>query len=315
MVDRHAVTTGDYKRWIFSSELIYAGLIFAVAFLDFHTDFYTIVALIIVSFVASATQDIATDALAVLAFSRKDKSLVNSMQSMGSFGGSMIGGGVLLLLFKQIGWNGLLPCVALFVIAALLPALFQQSLLHSTEGTRTNGPKGGCDLFLRRPEHLETDRFPFPLLFRLDRYARHVEALAGRLRLRHEGDRSDERSGGDIRRVPLLICRRDDRTADRSFQGTHPVCSICLDSDTLFPRTFVCASYDYLALWRDFPSVGQLRDGDDRSLYDRYGLCTPRTRRDGFHDPDGHHASQWHVDGHPEWKNCRSYGLPRAFLL
>ena len=49
MVDRHAVTTGDYKRWIFSSELIYAGLIFAVAFLDFHTDFYTIVALIIIS--------------------------------------------------------------------------------------------------------------------------------------------------------------------------------------------------------------------------------------------------------------------------
>ena len=123
MVDRHAVTTGDYKRWIFSSELIYAGLIFAVAFLDFHTDFYTIVALIIISFVASATQDIATDALAVLAFSRKDKSLANSMQSMGSFGGSMIGGGVLLLLFKQIGWNGLLPCVALFVIAALLLAV------------------------------------------------------------------------------------------------------------------------------------------------------------------------------------------------
>ena len=102
--------------------------IFAVAFLDFHTDFYTIVALIIVSFVASATQDIATDALAVLAFSRKDKSLVNSMQSMGSFGGSMIGGGVLLLLFKQIGWNGLLPCVALFVIAALLPLFFNKGL-------------------------------------------------------------------------------------------------------------------------------------------------------------------------------------------
>ena len=96
MVDRHARTTGDYKRWIFSSELIYAVLIFAVAFLDFKTDFYTIIALIIVSFVASATQDIATDALAVLSFSRKDKSLVNSMQSMGSFGGSMIGGGVLL---------------------------------------------------------------------------------------------------------------------------------------------------------------------------------------------------------------------------
>ena len=150
MVDRHAVTTGDYKRWIFSSELIYAGLIFAVAFLDFHTDFYTIVALIIVSFVASATQDIATDALAVLAFSRKDKSLVNSMQSMGSFGGSMIGGGVLLLLFKQIGWNGLLPCVALYVIAALLPLFFNKGLRIQPKDTHERAKKADVIYFFAR---------------------------------------------------------------------------------------------------------------------------------------------------------------------
>ena len=150
MVDRHAVTTGDYKRWIFSSELIYAGLIFAVAFLDFHTDFYTIVALIIISFVASATQDIATDALAVLAFSRKDKSLANSMQSMGSFGGSMIGGGVLLLLFKQIGWNGLLPCVALFVIAALLPLFFNKGIRIQPKEAHERAKKADVIYFFAR---------------------------------------------------------------------------------------------------------------------------------------------------------------------
>lgn len=142
MVDRHAVTTGDYKRWIFSSELIYAVLIFAVAFLDFKTDFYMIIALIIISFIASATQDIATDALAVLSFSRKDKSLANSMQSMGSFGGSMIGGGVLLLLFKQLGWNSLLPCVALFVIVALLPLLFNKGIVIQPKGTPRAGKEG-----------------------------------------------------------------------------------------------------------------------------------------------------------------------------
>ena len=150
MVDRHAVTTGDYKRWIFSSELIYAGLIFAVAFLDFHTDFYTIVTLIIISFVASATQDIATDALAVLAFSRKDKSLANSMQSMGSFGGSMIGGGVLLLLFKQIGWNGLLPCVALFVIAALLPLFFNKGIRIQPKEAHERAKKADVIYFFAR---------------------------------------------------------------------------------------------------------------------------------------------------------------------
>ena len=128
IVDRHTATTGDYKRWIFSSELIYAILIFSVAMLDFKADFYTILTLIIISFIASATQDIATDALAVLSFSRKDKSMVNSMQSMGSFGGSMVGSGVLLLLFHQIGWNSLLPCLAVFVLVMLLPLFFNKGI-------------------------------------------------------------------------------------------------------------------------------------------------------------------------------------------
>lgn len=128
LVDRNCVTTKDYKRWIFSSELIYAALIFIVAFLDFKTDFYVILVLVIFSFIASATQDIATDALAVLSFNHRDKSLVNSMQSVGSFGGAMVGSGLLLLLFRQLGWNNLLPCLALFVIIALLPLFLNRKL-------------------------------------------------------------------------------------------------------------------------------------------------------------------------------------------
>ena len=128
LVDRNCMTVSHYKRWIFSSELIYAVLIFSVAFLDFKENFSTILILVIISFVASATQDIATDALAVLSFSRKHKSLVDSMQSKGSFAGAMIGGGVLLLLFKQIGWNSLLPCLAIFVIVALVPLFFNKDI-------------------------------------------------------------------------------------------------------------------------------------------------------------------------------------------
>lgn len=124
LIDSSSRTLGDYKRWIFSSELIYAVIILAVSFLDFKANFPTIVALIIISFIASATQDIATDALAVLSFSRKDKSLANSMQSMGSFGGTLVGSGLLLLLFHHFGWNSLLPYVALFVIIALIPLAF-----------------------------------------------------------------------------------------------------------------------------------------------------------------------------------------------
>lgn len=124
MVDRSTYSLTDFKRWIFSSELIYASIIFAVSFLHFQTTPYLIIGLIVLSFVASATQDIATDALAVISFSRKDKSLANSMQSMGSFAGAMIGGGVLLLLYHKVGWANLLPFLAVFVIIALIPLIF-----------------------------------------------------------------------------------------------------------------------------------------------------------------------------------------------
>ena len=120
-VDKRTSDLGSYKRWIFSSEMVYAILILLVAFLDLKTNFITIFVLIILSFIASATQDIATDALTALSFNRKEKSLGNSMQSMGSFTGALVGGGLLLLHYKLIGWNALLISVSLFVMLALIP--------------------------------------------------------------------------------------------------------------------------------------------------------------------------------------------------
>ncbi|WP_321437811.1 MFS transporter [uncultured Bacteroides sp.] len=123
VVDKKTSDLGTYKKWIFSSEMVYAILILLVAFLDLKTNFITIFILIILSFMASATQDIATDALTALSFSRKEKSLGNSMQSMGSFAGALVGGGLLLLHYKLIGWTVLLISVSIFVMLALVPLM------------------------------------------------------------------------------------------------------------------------------------------------------------------------------------------------
>lgn len=141
IVDRHTRTVSDYKRWIFSSELIYAVLIFAVAFLDFKADFPTIMIFLILSFMASATQDIATDALAVLSFHKEDKSLINSMQSMGTFSGSLLGGGLLLILFKMWGWSTIVPFLGIFVLIALLPLLFNRKIAFCSEQERPRARK------------------------------------------------------------------------------------------------------------------------------------------------------------------------------
>ncbi|MDR0976959.1 MAG: MFS transporter [Prevotellaceae bacterium] len=121
LVDRHCISVRDYKRTIFTSEGVYALLILAVGFLRIEHDLYLMIALVFLSLVASATQDIATDALAALSFRKRDKSLVNSMQSMGSFGGTLLGSGLLLMLLHRYGWHIVLPFLCLFVVLAAIP--------------------------------------------------------------------------------------------------------------------------------------------------------------------------------------------------
>lgn len=136
-VDRNTNTLGSYKRWIIGSELCYAVIILLVSLLDLQTDIVLIAILIIASFVASATQDIATDALAARSVNKENKSLVNSMQSMGSFAGTMVGSGVLLLLYKKFGWNMILPALSAFVLIALIPLVFLKKSDLPQEEKRT----------------------------------------------------------------------------------------------------------------------------------------------------------------------------------
>lgn len=123
-VDRYAQKATDYKKWIFTSELIYAVIIFGIAFLNLGTDFPLIIALVIIAFIASATQDIATDAYVILLLDKKERGLGNSMQSAGSFIGTMVGSGVLLIVYHYWGWKYLLFGLAIFVLIALIPLLF-----------------------------------------------------------------------------------------------------------------------------------------------------------------------------------------------
>lgn len=123
-IDDKTAGLRDYKRWILGSELFYATVICTISFLSLETDFKLIVVLMIVAFIASATQDIATDALSIQLLEKKDRSFGASMQSMGSFIGTLVGSGVLLIVYHQLGWRSLLISLAVFVLLALIPLLF-----------------------------------------------------------------------------------------------------------------------------------------------------------------------------------------------
>ena len=122
-VDRNAESDMHYRRWILGSEVFYAVVIIAIGFFDLGTQFSTIIVLMIMAFVLSATQDIASDALAVRILKKKERGYGNSLQSSGNFLGTLIGSGVLLMLYSMIGWQILMFLLSAIVLLALIPIM------------------------------------------------------------------------------------------------------------------------------------------------------------------------------------------------
>jgi MFS family permease len=153
LVDRSAGTIQNYRKWIISSELFYAVVILAIGFLDLRTDFILIIAMMIVAFIASATQDIATDAFAILILKRDERCTGNSMQSAGSFMGTLAGSGLLLVVYHYLGWQSLLFALSGFVVLALIP-LFLYRSARPAEIHEKSSPASMMDIvsFFRVPD-------------------------------------------------------------------------------------------------------------------------------------------------------------------
>lgn len=124
LIDKHANTLQQYKKWIIGSELFYALIILSIAFFDLQTDFKLIVVLVIIAIFASATQDISTDALAILSLKKKQRGMGNAIQSIGGFLGALVGSGLLLIIYNNLGWKALLFSLSGFVLIAVVPLKF-----------------------------------------------------------------------------------------------------------------------------------------------------------------------------------------------
>lgn len=120
LIDKYSDSLVSYKRWIWGSELCYALCLLFVACLDLDLHFPLILSLIVLAFVCSATQDIATDALTSRSFGG-DTIQANKLQAMGQFSGTIIGGGMLMAAYQYLGWSLLFTLLALAVIILLIP--------------------------------------------------------------------------------------------------------------------------------------------------------------------------------------------------
>jgi MFS family permease len=151
LIDNNSRNLGQYKRWIFGSEFFYAAVILTIGFFSLQANFSLIMVLMVLAVIASATQDIATDAFAIHILRKRERGYGNSMQSAGGFAGSLIGGGALLVIYYYLGWFYLMLALAVFVVIALLPLGFYKKPCHRIVDKNKKVNLGDIGTFFKTP--------------------------------------------------------------------------------------------------------------------------------------------------------------------
>lgn len=114
---------GQRRSWILPLQLSAVLVLVAIGALDPATQLPAVLACVLLTNLIAATQDIATDGLAVGLLSQEERGLGNSVQVGAYRVGMIVGGGVLLLIIDDLGWGLSFVATAVVLALATVPIL------------------------------------------------------------------------------------------------------------------------------------------------------------------------------------------------
>lgn len=165
LVDRYGVARiGHYRSWILTTQLLSVLLLIALSFMPItalNEPQYLLlffVGLLLMN-TTGATQDIATDGLAVNILKSSQTAWGNTLQVMGSRLGFIVGGGAILWALDWLQWQATFLCLAALVFLNTLAIAFYQEPQHQKQSQTENGHfiqriKTYLSHFLQSPEGL-----------------------------------------------------------------------------------------------------------------------------------------------------------------
>lgn len=105
-VDRYgSLRLGMRRSWILPLQAAAVLLMLAFSTIDPGRGLWFVFAGVLIANLVAATQDIATDALAIDLLSERERGLGNGVQVAGYRVGMIVGGGLLLMVFDRLGWT------------------------------------------------------------------------------------------------------------------------------------------------------------------------------------------------------------------
>lgn len=122
LVDRTFLpAVGRRRSWILPLQLAAAATMLLVGAADPEEQLVLVLLAVFVANLLAATQDIATDGLAVQVLTPAERGLGNGVQVAGYRVGMIVGGGALLVSFEALGWAGTFCAMAAMLVLATLP--------------------------------------------------------------------------------------------------------------------------------------------------------------------------------------------------
>lgn len=110
---------GHFRMWVLVIQPLIAVAILLLLPLDVVSDLGTVLLIVGVVVFLSATQDIATDALAVRLLRPDQRGVANGVQVAAGFIGNILGGGAVLIVYDAAGWAPAMIVLAVLTLAPL----------------------------------------------------------------------------------------------------------------------------------------------------------------------------------------------------
>ncbi len=153
LVDRFGSPTfGRRKSWIVPIQLLSAAVLAWLAIAANGSGLRLLLGATFLTNLLAATQDIATDGLAVDMLDHRERGFGNGLQVGGYRVGMIIGGGVLLILFERSGASAAFAWMAALVVLSTVPVLLMhEAALTQPRPAGTTRPRDEALHFLRRP--------------------------------------------------------------------------------------------------------------------------------------------------------------------
>ncbi|WP_019202689.1 MFS transporter [Tsukamurella sp. 1534] len=114
---------GTRRRWLLITQLGSAGTAFALAATDVTGSLRWVFVGIAVINLLAATQDVATDGLAVRLLGPRDRGIGNGIQTGAYRIGMIVGGGGLRWVFSEYGWRVLMLTLGCLILLCTLPVV------------------------------------------------------------------------------------------------------------------------------------------------------------------------------------------------